>query len=354
MKISVDLPQKSYDIVIEKGALVQVGRWVSQIWQHQKIVIITDSNVNKIYGQKVLSALTESGFEAKIFEFPAGEASKGLATAEAAWNICGDFGLTRSDGIIGLGGGVAGDLAGFVASTYMRGIHFLQIATSLTAQVDSSVGGKTGVNSSLAKNMIGTFAQPDGVLIDPEMLATLDRRCLIEGMGEVIKCGLIADKELWDFLSQLDGPDAILENAETLIAHAIEVKRQVVVADEHDNSTRLYLNFGHTIGHAVEATAGYGQVMHGEAVAIGMVQISKIAEQKGLMPVGITQQIRAMVTKFGLPADHQPWDEAKLYQALTHDKKARGSQIKTVIVPQIGTARINQVALEEMWDYLKK
>ena len=263
--------------------------------------------------------------------------------------------MTRSDGIIALGGGVVGDLAGFVASTYMRGIHFLQIPTSLTAQVDSSIGGKTGVNTPLAKNMVGTFTQPDGVLIDPDTLNTLGKRELIEGMGEVIKYGLIADVELWEILKDLDGStDSILENAEKIIYHSCNVKRQIVVEDELDNGVRLYLNFGHTIGHAIEATAGYGKVMHGEAVAIGMVQISRIAETKGLMPQGITEKIEAMCLKFGLPTDYSPWNVEPMYQALKHDKKTRGQMIKMVVVPQLGQAAINQISLEEMKEYLEK
>ncbi|MDR0199611.1 MAG: 3-dehydroquinate synthase [Streptococcaceae bacterium] len=353
MKINVDIPHHPYDIVIERGALKTVGAWAAGIWQPQKLVLITDSNVSALYGAQVAENLRDAGFEVVLFEFPAGEASKVLATAEKAWDFCAEVGLTRSDGIVGLGGGVTGDLAGFVASTYMRGIHFLQIATSLTAQVDSSVGGKTGVNSKLAKNMIGTFTQPDGVLIDPDILETLGKRELIEGMGEVVKCGLIGDVTLWEKLSEMPG-DSILSNADFLIEHAVEVKRKVVVEDEHDNGKRLYLNFGHTIGHAVEATAGYGKVMHGEAVAIGMVQISKIAEGRGLMPAGISDQIREMCIKFGLPVDYEPWDVDVLYTALTHDKKARGSQIKTVLVPEIGTARIHQVPLDEMREWLVK
>ncbi|MDR0299440.1 MAG: 3-dehydroquinate synthase, partial [Streptococcaceae bacterium] len=348
MNIIINLPQKSYDITIERGSLQSVGAWVASLWQPQKIVLITDSNVGPLYAEKVVSALTEAGFdEVSVFEFRAGEASKSLQTAENAWDFCAGSGLTRSDGIIALGGGVVGDLAAFVASTYMRGIHFLQIATSLTAQVDSSVGGKTGINSSFAKNMIGTFAQPDGVLIDPEVLTTLGRRELIEGMGEVIKCALIADTELWEKLTALTA-DEILENADFLIAHAIEVKRKVVVEDELDNGSRLLLNFGHTIGHAIEATAGYGQVMHGEAVAIGMVQITQVAEEKGLVEAGLTEKIRQMCLKFGLPVSYEPWDEELLFCAVSHDKKARGSRIQTILVPKIGQAVIYPIALEEM------
>ncbi|MFR6222793.1 MAG: 3-dehydroquinate synthase, partial [Lactococcus lactis] len=283
MKLNVNLPEHPYDVIIENGALANIGTWVSSLWKKQKIVLISDNHVNGLYGQKVVDQLEKVGFEVATFEFPEGEASKNLLTAENAWNFCAEFGLTRSDGIIALGGGVTGDLAGFVASTYMRGIHFLQIPTSLTAQVDSSIGGKTGINSKMAKNMIGTFTQPDGVLIDPEVLQTLGQREFREGLGEVIKCALIADKDLWNLLTDLSADDLVkkLDKIEEIIYRSCEVKRKVVVDDELDNGVRLYLNFGHTIGHAVENTAGYGKVMHGEAVAIGMVQISKIAELKG-------------------------------------------------------------------------
>ncbi|HEL1583340.1 TPA: 3-dehydroquinate synthase [Streptococcus suis] len=354
MKLTVNLPHNPYDILIERGSLAQTGSWVKGLWQPQKIAIITDDHVGSLYAKTVQSSLEEAGFETIVFEFPEGEASKNLDTVNQAYEFLVKNGMTRSDGIIALGGGVVGDLAGFVASTYMRGIHFLQVPTSLTAQVDSSIGGKTGVNTPFAKNMVGTFCQPDGVLIDPNTLTTLGKRELIEGMGEVVKYGLIDDVELWEKLDQLDGSvESILENADYIIYHSCEVKRKVVVEDELDNGVRLYLNFGHTIGHAIEATAGYGRVMHGEAVAIGMVQISRVAEKKGLMPTGITDKIVAMCEKFGLPTTHQPWNKDELYTALTHDKKARCKTIKLVIVPKLGQAAIHQIPMEEMLEFLE-
>ncbi|MBF7094195.1 3-dehydroquinate synthase [Streptococcus sp. HF-1907] len=355
MKLRVDLPQSPYDIVIENGSLGKVGSWVKGLWKPQKIAIITDNHVGSLYAEKVKLGLLDAGFEVIVFDFLEGEASKNLKTVNKAYEFLVKNGMTRSDGIIALGGGVVGDLAGFVASTYMRGIHFLQIPTSLTAQVDSSIGGKTGVNTPFAKNMVGTFTQPDGVLIDPETLKTLGKRELIEGMGEVVKYGLIEDVELWQELQSMDGSvESILAHAESIIYHSCNVKSKVVVEDELDNGVRLYLNFGHTIGHAVEATAGYGKVMHGEAVAIGMVQLSRIAEQKELMPAGITNDIREMCQKFGLPIDHEPWNKEALFEALAHDKKARGKSIKTIIVPELGSAAINQISLEEMKEYLEK
>ncbi|MFK4953238.1 3-dehydroquinate synthase [Lactococcus garvieae] len=353
MRLNVNLPEHPYDIIIKKESLLQVGRWVAQLWQQQKVVLVTDDNVEPLYGREVASQLRSEGFEVFTFTFPAGEASKNLSTVEKLWEFCAQHGLTRSDGVIALGGGVVGDLAAFAASTYMRGIHFLQIPTSLTAQVDSSIGGKTGINSNYAKNMMGTFAQPDGVLIDPEVLKTLEKRDFREGIGEIVKCGLIADKQLWARLNEIQNADELLQEAAYFIRAACEVKRKLVVEDEFDQGTRLYLNFGHTIGHAVEAYAGYGQVMHGEAVAIGMVQISKVAERKGLMPEGLTAQIKAVLQKFQLPQTYEPWDEAALFEILSHDKKARGKMIKIVLVPEIGQAQIHEISLQEMKEYLK-
>jgi len=353
MRLNVNLPEHPYDIIIKKESLLQVGRWVAQLWQQQKVVLVTDDNVEPLYGREVASQLRSEGFEVFTFTFPAGEASKNLFTVEKLWEFCAQHGLTRSDGVIALGGGVVGDLAAFAASTYMRGIHFLQIPTSLTAQVDSSIGGKTGINSNYAKNMMGTFAQPDGVLIDPEVLKTLEKRDFREGIGEIVKCGLIADKQLWARLNEIQNADELLQEAAYFIRAACEVKRKLVVEDEFDQGTRLYLNFGHTIGHAVEAYAGYGQVMHGEAVAIGMVQISKVAERKGLMPEGLTAQIKAVLQKFQLPQTYEPWDEAALFEILSHDKKARGKMIKIVLVPEIGQAQIHEISLQEMKEYLK-
>lgn len=353
MRLNVNLPEHPYDIIIKKESLLEVGRWVAQLWQQQKVVLVTDDNVEPLYGREVASQLRSEGFEVFTFTFPAGEASKNLSTLEKLWEFCAQHGLTRSDGVIALGGGVVGDLAAFAASTYMRGIHFLQIPTSLTAQVDSSIGGKTGINSNYAKNMMGTFAQPDGVLIDPEVLKTLEKRDFREGIGEIVKCGLIADKQLWARLNEIQNADELLQEAAYFIRAACEVKRKLVVEDEFDQGTRLYLNFGHTIGHAVEAYAGYGQVMHGEAVAIGMVQISKVAERKGLMLEGLTAQIKAVLQKFQLPQTYEPWDEAALFEILSHDKKARGKMIKIVLVPEIGQAQIHEISLQEMKEYLK-
>ncbi|WEV44847.1 3-dehydroquinate synthase [Streptococcaceae bacterium ESL0687] len=355
MKLEVNLKTHPYEILIERGSFDNLGSWVKSLWQPQKIVIITDNNVGDLYAEKAKLLLEEAGFETEVFCFLQGEASKNLTTVSLAYDFLADFGMTRSDGIIALGGGVVGDLAGFVASSYMRGIHFLQIPTTLLAQVDSSVGGKTGVNTKKAKNLVGAFAQPDGVLIDPNLLKTLDDRRIREGIAEIVKAALIADENLWQELLEMTDEHDLLDNhAEEVILAACEVKRAAVLEDEFDNGQRLTLNFGHTIGHAIEAISGYGVVTHGEGVALGMSQMSKVAEEKGLMAQGITKKITDMLEKFNLPTSKDDWDEEVLYEALTLDKKARGSKIKTIIVPEIGQAKINVIDLVEMKDYLKK
>lgn len=351
--LEVVLPEKSYEIVIKRHSLEQIPKWIGSLWGNKKIAIISDTNVFPIYGEHIQKQL-EATYEVVNYVVPAGEKSKSLAMAAVLYDFLAEKQFTRSDGIIALGGGVVGDLAGFVASTYMRGIAFVQVPTSLLAQVDSSIGGKTAVNGPKAKNMIGTFAQPDGVLIDPETLQTLPERRIQEGIAEIIKCGAISDKSLWDDLVAFTGITDLVAHSESVIEKALRVKKKVVEEDQYDNGSRLLLNFGHTIGHAIENTAGYGKISHGEAVAIGMVQISRKAEMRREMPEGITAQIIAMNQKYHLPTVYTPWQEGKLFQAITHDKKARGQNLRIVLLEKIGQAKVKTIPIEEMNYYLKE
>lgn len=353
--MKIQLTNHTYEILIKKGSLASIGQWVKNLWQPQKVAIITDSNVVGLYGEQVKEQLLLEGFEADLFVVPAGEASKSLSQATLLYDQLAEAGYTRSDGIIALGGGVIGDLAGFVASTYMRGLHFLQIPTTLLAQVDSSIGGKTAVNTHNAKNLVGTFSQPEGVLIDPETLKTLDNRRLREGIAEVVKAGAIADEKLWALLETMKDEFELLERAEEVIPLALHVKKVVVEEDEFDHGSRLLLNFGHTIGHGIENTAGYGVVSHGEAVAIGMMLMNSQAEALGLTPSGTTKQLEAMLTRFHLPTKYQAIEEQKeaIYQAVTHDKKARGKQLKIILLEQIGQAKIKVIPIEEIRDYIR-
>lgn len=348
--MEIVLPDKSYEIIVKRHGLDSVGEWIASLWQNKKIAIISDENVFPIYGEKIRQQLSE--YEVCYYTVPAGESSKSLEMANNLYDFLADNQFTRSDAIIALGGGVVGDLASFVASTYMRGIAFVQIPTSLLAQVDSSIGGKTAVNSSKAKNMIGTFAQPDGVLIDPETLNSLPELRVREGIAEIIKCGAISDASLWKDLEKLTGIQDLLEHSEAIIQKALQVKKTVVEEDEFDNGLRLLLNFGHTIGHAIENTAGYGVISHGEAVAIGMVKISQIAEEKGLSPVGMTEKIKMMNQKYHLPNKYQPWEAEKYFTAITHDKKARGDSLNIILLKEIGQAYIQKINMTEIKDFL--
>jgi len=354
MKLSVDLEERSYELLIEKDGLKNVGKWVKSLWNPQKIVIISDETVAGLYGENVKNSIEAAGFEVSLIAVQPGETSKSLVQAEELYDFLANQGMTRKDGIIVLGGGVVGDLGGFVASTYMRGIHFLQIPTTLLAQVDSSIGGKTAVNTSVAKNLVGTFTQPDGVLIDPNTLLTLEDRRIREGLAEVVKSAAIADKNLWNLLKSLKDEKDALNHAEEIIYACCNVKRKVVEEDEKDTGIRLILNYGHTIGHAVEQTMGYGVVTHGEAVSIGMCQITKNAEKKGTMPSGIYIELKDMLDKFGLPTQLEQWDEDSLYKALTHDKKTSGNKIRIILLKEIGQAKIETINIEEMAEYLKR
>lgn len=278
--LKVELPSKTYEILVEKGALKRIGSWTADIWSSRKIALISDTNVFPHYGQTVVQYLEIQGFDVYPYVVDAGEKTKSLVTANELYDFLTENDFSRSDSLIGLGGGVIGDLTGFVASTYMRGLSFIQVPTSLLAQVDSSIGGKTGVNCEKAKNLIGTFAQPDGVLIDPNTLQTLPQRRLSEGMAEVIKCALIQDINLWRQLRKMTKMEDILTNSESIIKKALNVKKNLVERDEFDQGERLLLNFGHTIGHGLEASENYEMISHGEAVALGMVQMTRGAVKK--------------------------------------------------------------------------
>ena len=354
MNLKVTLPDHSYELTIGTNLLPQIGEWTRSLWRPQKIAIVTDETVAQLYLEQVVTSLTSAGFEVVSYAIPPGEGSKSLAMAEKLYAWLATAEMTRQDGLIALGGGVVGDLTGFVASTFMRGLHFLQVPTTLLAQVDSSIGGKTAVNTASAKNLVGTFAQPDGVLIDTATLGTLEPRRVREGIAEIVKAAAIADINLWHQLEALTSSDDLLAQATEIITACCQVKRQVVEADEFDTGQRLILNFGHTIGHALENTAGYGIVTHGEAVAIGMMQISQVAEAKELMPAGITAALGQMLAKFGLPLTSEVWSEEDLYTALTHDKKTQGQHIRIVLLEELGQAKIVAIPTVTMKEFLKK
>lgn len=345
MELKVDLKDRSYPIIIEKGLINRVSEEIRKVYKGKKIFIITDDNVNKYYGGKISEELKKNDFEVKLLALKPGEETKNFNTLPIVYNELLDFNLTRSDLIIALGGGVIGDLAGFVASTYLRGVDFVQIPTSLLAQVDSSVGGKVAVDLDRGKNLVGSFYHPKCVLIDPEVLNTLDNRFFIDGMAEVIKYGCIKDKQFFDYLEKMENNQQLINNMEVVIHKCCDIKRQVVENDEKDKGERMLLNFGHTLGHAIEQYYNYTKYSHGEGVAIGMYEISKISEEKGLTKKGTSQRIKDILVKYNLPYELDVNIEETL-EAINLDKKKLGNDLNVIILNEIGSSEIYKTTAE--------
>lgn len=345
MELKVDLKDRSYPIIIEKGLINRVSEEIRKVYKGKKIFIITDDNVNKYYGGKISEELKKNDFEVKLLALKPGEQTKNFNTLSIVYNELLDFNLTRSDLIIALGGGVIGDLAGFVASTYLRGVDFVQIPTSLLAQVDSSVGGKVAVDLDRGKNLVGSFYHPKFVLIDPEVLNTLDNRFFIDGMAEVIKYGCIKDKQFFDYLEKMENNQQLINNMEVVIHKCCDIKRQVVENDEKDKGERMLLNFGHTLGHAIEQYYNYTKYSHGEGVAIGMYVISKISEEKGLTKKGTSQRIKDILVKYNLPYELDVNIEETL-EAINLDKKKLGNDLNVIILKEIGNSEIYKTTAE--------
>lgn len=331
MKLTVGT-SAPYEILIERGCLGRAGEEAARIFPAgAKAAIVADSNVAPLYAERAARSLAAAGFGASVFSFPAGEEHKRLDAVAAMVSAFADRGLTRSDFIVALGGGVTGDLAGFAAAIYLRGIRFLQIPTTLLAQIDSSVGGKTGADLPEGKNLIGAFHQPSLVLIDPDTLSTLPDRFFADGMGEAVKYGCILDRELFDRIARGGAKDGL----ESMIFRCVDLKRELVERDERDNGDRMLLNFGHTFGHALEKLHAYRDLTHGAAVGIGMVLISKRGEAAGLTEPGTADRIAGALRAYGLPVS-DPADPARIAEAALLDKKNRGGTIRLVLLRRIG------------------
>lgn len=338
---------KPYDIFIERGIIDNCGEYASKLSTAKKVTVITDTNVAPHYQWKIVNSLQHSGFEVKSHIFQAGEESKTLNTIAEMYNTLADFKMTRKDLIIALGGGVTGDMAGFAAATYLRGIDFIQIPTSLLAQVDSSVGGKTGVDLPHGKNLVGAFHQPIAVLIDPETLNTLPDAYICDGMAEVIKYGCIKDS---DFFENLEKENA-LDHIDDVIETCVSIKRDVVSRDERESGERMLLNFGHTLGHAIEKIYDFKGISHGMAVAIGMVLISKAGEKQGITEIGTTEKIAKLCQKYGLPVSDEATFEA-MADAAKGDKKTAGGGINLVLLNKIGDSFTKKVELDNLLDFI--
>lgn len=336
MKMTVDLKEHSYPIYIERGILSRAAEKIGEIYHGKKIMIISDDSVFSYYGEKLKAVLSET-YECYETVVPHGEPSKSFQTLPGVYASLLEAKLSRTDLIIALGGGVVGDLAGFVAATYLRGIKFVQIPTSILAQVDSSVGGKVAVDLPQGKNLVGAFYQPKMVLIDPDVLDTLPERYVTDGMGEVIKYGCIKDKKLFEVLESYDSYEEMKEHLPEIIEACVDIKRRVVEEDEFDTGERLLLNFGHTLAHTIEQYFHYERESHGEAVAIGMYQITRMAEEKGLTKAGEAERIRKVLEAYRLPTKADvPLNE--LTGTIKLDKKNLDNKLKVVLLREIGDA----------------
>lgn len=342
MDLQVGLGERSYPIILEAGSLNIIGNDLAGRKIGNKYAVISDDTVANLYGELVLKSLKEAGISGQLFRFKAGEASKSLTVLEDLAGRMATHGFDRHDAIIALGGGVSGDLAGFLAATYMRGIPFVQVPTTLLAQVDSSVGGKTGVDIAQGKNLIGVFYQPKAVYIDTNVLHSLPKQELLGGLAEVIKYGVIRDANFFEFLEKNQQEICNLQSA--AIARTIKtccsIKAKVVEEDEREGDIRRILNYGHTIGHAVEGASNYS-LIHGLAVSIGMVAAARIAESLGVLRSEDRKRIVDILELYGLPTQVPPdLDRSLLKQYLRTDKKNIGGTVVFVLPTTIGATII--------------
>lgn len=337
MKLTVNLKENSYPIYIENGILTKSGEYISQIFKGQKIMIISDDNVFPLYGQQVTDSLKD--YECHTLVLPHGEPTKSFQSLPKIYTAMLDAKLTRSDLVIALGGGVIGDLAGFAAASYLRGVKLVQIPTSLLAQVDSSVGGKVAVDLPQGKNLVGAFYQPKMVLIDPDVLNTLPEHFIKDGMGEVIKYGCIKDAGLFDRLCAHSSFEDLKPELSEIIARCVDIKRIVVEADQFDTGERMLLNFGHTLAHTIEQYYNYERESHGEAVGIGMYQITRMSEEKALTISGCSDQIKKALDIYGLPSSCG-LPVADLTKAITLDKKNLNGNLNVILLKAIGDSYV--------------
>ena len=333
--------QKSYDVLVGSGLLGQSGELIHEVDSRiQKLFVVSDSNVAPLYLEKLRDVLQSAGFEVFSFVFAAGEQNKNLETVGQILGQLAQKAFTRTDAVVALGGGVTTDIAGFAASIFLRGIKVFQIPTSLLAQVDASVGGKTGVDLPQGKNLVGAFWQPSLVIIDTSLLASLSDVLFTEGMAEVIKYAFICDKNLFEKLQHKVNKSS--PELESVVARCVQIKADIVSQDEHDNGLRQLLNFGHTIGHVIEARSNF-KVSHGFAVAKGMERISRKSD--------IHEALVSLLKLYDLPCDDDISAD-QIIQGVMNDKKKRGGNITIAYVAKIGSGELRTMDLQEFKNYL--
>jgi 3-dehydroquinate synthase len=343
--VNVSLGDRSYPIWIGEGLLGEGSLWRSVVAGRQ-VAVVTNDTVGPLYAERLLVTLRQEGLEPILITLPDGEAHKTMAVLGTVFDAMMAHRMERGATVVALGGGVVGDMAGFAAACYQRGVPFVQVPTTLLSQVDSSVGGKTGVNHPLGKNMIGAFYQPQAVFIDMAVLQTLPERELSAGLAEIIKYGASLDRTFFEWL-EAQMP-ALRARAPEALAHPIErscqIKALVVAQDERESSgRRAILNFGHTFGHAIEAGMGYGQWLHGEAVGCGMVMAACLSEQLGQLAVADRDRIRRLVAAAGLPVEPPDWSSEAYLEWMSHDKKAAAGQVRYIVLKGLGDAALQPV-----------
>lgn len=343
--VNVSLGDRSYPIWIGEGLLGQGSLWRSVVAGRQ-VAVVTNDTVGPLYAERLLATLRQEGMEPILITLPDGEVHKTMAVLGTVFDAMMEHRMERGATVVALGGGVVGDMAGFAAACYQRGVAFVQVPTTLLSQVDSSVGGKTGVNHPLGKNMIGAFYQPQAVLIDMAVLQTLPERELSAGLAEIIKYGASLDIAFFEWL-EAQMP-ALRAREPRALAHAIErscqIKALVVAQDERESSgRRAILNFGHTFGHAIEAGMGYGQWLHGEAVGCGMVMAACLSEQLGQLAVADRDRLRRLVAAAGLPVVPPDWSSEAYLAWMSHDKKAAAGQVRYIVLKGLGDAALQPV-----------
>ena len=346
--ISVLLGDRTYPVNVQSGLIDRVGEYARKLLGGGATAIITDDHVAPLYLKRVEASLDAAGVRHTALVLPHGEGTKCLAALERVYTFLCDSRITRTDGLIALGGGVIGDLAGLAAATFLRGIRFIQVPTTLLAQVDSSVGGKVAVDLPQGKNLVGAFYQPEAVLCDPDTLRTLTDAFWRDGLGEVVKYGCIGDAPLFDLLEQCapGGRETLMGRIDEILTHCIQAKADVVAQDERDTGLRMTLNFGHTVGHAVEACQHYQGLSHGEAVALGMAVITRLSEGRGMTEAGTSARLDALLEVLSLPRALPDLSEDALIAAMGMDKKSAGAALRVIVLDRIGACRIHETSAD--------
>ncbi|MGI6265273.1 MAG: 3-dehydroquinate synthase [Acutalibacteraceae bacterium] len=339
---------RPYDILVGRELLDRAGEWARQVNRGSRALIVTDSHVAPLYAGRVRRSFETAGYAADVFTFPAGEEHKRLDVIAAIYTKLAQMGATRQDLLVALGGGVTGDMTGFAAATWLRGMDFVQIPTTLLAQVDASVGGKTGVDIDEGKNLVGAFWQPARVIADVDTLSTLPDGVFADGMAEVIKTACIKDADLFDRLEK--GVDR--GEMDAVIARCMDIKRGVVERDEKEAGERKLLNFGHTVGHALEKYYDYTGLTHGRAVAVGMVIVTRAAQRRGLTAPGTAGRIAAVLERYGLPTA-DPAGMSDWLPGVANDKKRAGKDIDLALLRGVGDSFVYRLPLAELGGFLR-